>query len=290
MYSGFLNILKPPGMSSHDVVSFIRRIYQTKKVGHAGTLDPGAAGVLPIAIGKATRLIEYMADENKSYRAELTFGYSTDSGDEHGALLYKTTNFAIPSINEFNAILKFFLGEIKQIPPMHSAIKINGTKLYELARKGIVADIPERIIRINALTFQHKDKDKFIFDIDCSKGTYIRSLCIDIGKKFDIPAIMSFLIRTRVGSFSIENAITLEKISKDPAKYILDIDSVLNKLPAVYLNINQTIDFKHGKIVLFNSSNKIAQTVKVYDSTPAFIGIASVDTNNHLVPHKVITS
>ena len=200
---GLVNVLKPPGMSSHDVVSFIRRVYQTKKVGHAGTLDPAACGVLPIAIGKATRLIEYMSEADKSYRAELTFGFETDSGDDTGIIVKKVDKYILPSFEVISDTLNSFVGDIIQTPPMHSAIKINGNKLCDLVRKGIKVEVPSRKVEIKKILPIQYRNNKLLFDVSCSKGTYIRSLCMDIGHKLMIPATMSFLTRTRVGDFSL---------------------------------------------------------------------------------------
>lgn len=182
MTSGLINVLKPPGMTSHDVVSFIRRTYHLKRVGHAGTLDPAASGVLPVALGSATRLLEYMTDTDKSYRVELTIGYETDTGDDTGAILNNAV-CVMPVKTEIEKVLSSFIGTIEQIPPMYSAIKIQGKKLYELARAGITVERQPRIITIHNITLLHIDDTRILFDVTCSKGTYIRSLCSDIGKK-----------------------------------------------------------------------------------------------------------
>ena len=213
MTEGFLNILKPPGMSSHDVISVARRVLGIKKIGHAGTLDPGAAGVLPVAVGRAARLVEYLSDADKSYRAELTLGMATDSGDDMGQVIERCADFALPTAEQLETVLQSFVGEIVQVPPAYSAIKINGQRACDLARQNIAVEIPERRIRIHRIELLAQRENVLLLDVDCSKGTYIRTLCADIGTKLGIPATMSFLVRTRVGDFSLADACTLEELA-----------------------------------------------------------------------------
>ena len=284
--SGFINVLKPAGMTSHDVVSFIRRTYGLKKVGHAGTLDPAAAGVLPIALGSATRLIEYITDADKGYRAELTFGYKTDSGDDMGEVIEQINNFKIPSQQEIDTVLKQFIGRIQQVPPMYSAIKVNGQKLYELARQGKSIEVPTRLVEISALNIIKNSGEKLLFDVTCSKGTYIRTLCMDIGAKLNLPATMSFLIRTRVGKFTLQEAVTLEEIAADPQKALQNVHSVLNFMPKVILTKEHSLAFSHGQII------KIEQLIKnsviaVYNENEKLIGIGSNVGQSLLKPVKV---
>ena len=284
--SGFINVLKPTGMTSHDVVSFIRRTYGLKKVGHAGTLDPAAAGVLPIALGSATRLIEYITDADKGYRAELTFGYKTDSGDDMGEVIEEINNFKIPSQQELDTVLQQFIGKIQQVPPMYSAIKVNGQKLYELARQGKSIEVPTRLVEISALNIIKNSGEKLLFDVTCSKGTYIRTLCMDIGAKLNLPATMSFLIRTRVGKFTLQEAVTLEEIAADPQKALQNVHSVLNFMPKVILTKEHSLAFSHGQII------KIEQLIKnsviaVYNENEKLIGIGSNVGQSLLKPVKV---
>lgn len=289
MINGFINVLKPPGMSSHDVVSFIRRTYKIKKVGHAGTLDPSATGVLPIAVGKATRLIEYMTDADKGYRAELTLGYSTDSGDTTGNIV-KSSDFITPEFNVITNVLDSFIGEIQQIPPMHSAIKINGTKLYDLARKGISIERSPRAVTIKKISLIKNSLDHFLFDVECSKGTYIRTLCLDIGVKLNIPSVMSFLIRTRVGGFKLDQAFTLEEITKYPLDVLQNIDVVLEHMPAVFLSSNLAQAFKQGQKITMENTDIQNSLVRIYENDNDFIGIGEFDINKVLItPIKVIT-
>ena len=285
---GLVNVLKPPGMSSHDVVSFIRRVYQTKKVGHAGTLDPAACGVLPIAIGKATRLIEYMSESDKSYRAELTFGFETDSGDDTGMIVKKVDKYILPSFEVISDTLNSFVGDIIQTPPMHSAIKINGNKLCDLVRKGIKVEVPSRKVEIKKILPIQYRNNKLLFDVSCSKGTYIRSLCMDIGHKLMIPATMSFLTRTRVGDFSLNDSYTLKEIAEQKKSILLDVDYSVKHLPSINLSLKQILDFQEGRSVKIDLINK-AQLFRVYNMDKSFIGIARYDNlSGTLTAKKVL--
>lgn len=285
---GLVNVLKPPGMSSHDVVSFIRRVYQTKKVGHAGTLDPAACGVLPIAIGKATRLIEYMSEADKSYRAELTFGFETDSGDDTGMIVKKVDKYILPSFEVISDTLNSFVGDIIQTPPMHSAIKINGNKLCDLVRKGIKVEVPSRKVEIKKISPIQYRNNKLLFDVSCSKGTYIRSLCMDIGHKLMIPATMSFLTRTRVGDFSLNDSYTLKEIAEQKKSILLDVDYSVKHLPSINLSLKQILDFQEGRSVKIDLINK-AQLFRVYNIDKSFIGIARYDNlSGTLTAKKVL--
>ena len=182
---GFINLNKAADMTSHDAVNFVRKIFQTKKVGHAGTLDPLATGILPIAVGRATKFIEYLSDCDKTYRAEIFFGIETDSGDISGKLLRQEENFFMPSIEQLKIAAKNFVGEIEQTPPKFSAIKINGRKAYDLARKNLDFEMPRRKIKINGFEILQVEENLVTAEIDCAKGTYIRSLAADFENSCD---------------------------------------------------------------------------------------------------------
>ena len=288
MPDGFINVLKPPGMTSHDVVSFIRRTYGLKKVGHAGTLDPAAAGILPVALGRATRLIEYMTDADKTYRAELTFGFATDSGDDTGTVIETIADFTLPDTSELKQILAEFRGINRQIPPIYSAIKINGKRACDLARKNIEVTIPERQIEIYDISLLDSTSQTMLFDVNCSKGTYIRTLCIDIGRRLGIPAHMSFLVRSRVGSFALPKAFTLDEIKLSPENALCSMDEVLAHLPQQTLSVAQGADFMQGKKIAFATASKPAGAIRIYQQTE-FIGIGEYDFDHRcLIPVKVI--
>ncbi|ABO50472.1 tRNA pseudouridine synthase B [Desulforamulus reducens MI-1] len=214
---GVINILKPPGMTSHDVVFFVRRVTGVKKCGHTGTLDPGASGVLPVCVGKATRLARFVTDGDKTYRAEITLGIETSSQDAFGNVISRIDASAI-KLDDFSSELRKFQGEIKQTPPMASAIKVKGKKLYELEREGIIVDVPTRTVTIYQVNIVDSwdwgtPNPRVLFDVACSKGTYVRTLCSDIGKELGCGAYMSFLLRSRVAAFGLHNAYTLEEIA-----------------------------------------------------------------------------
>ena len=268
--SGVINVLKPPGMTSHDVVAFIRRLYGIKRVGHAGTLDPAAAGVLPIFLGSATRLVEYLADADKSYRAELTFGVATDTGDDTGNIL-ATSPCSKPESAQIKGVLASFVGDSEQIPPMYSAVKIGGKKLYELARSGQVVERKPRSIKIDAISLVAEYETGFLFDVTCSKGTYIRTLCIDIGNKLSNLAVMSFLVRTRVGNFYLQHSLTLEEIAADRETAIQKPDSVLTHLPSLVLSEQDSYAVRTGRAIVCDRMG--AELVKLYDWQKNFIGI-----------------
>ncbi len=286
MYNGAINVLKPPGMTSHDVVSFIRKTYSIKKVGHAGTLDPAAAGVLPIYIGSATRLIEYLSVCDKTYRVELTFGYQTDTGDDTGSVINRTS-FTMPSAAQINNALSSFLGLSTQIPPMYSAIKIAGKKLYEYARRGLEIERQPRGIYISAINLLKINSDSILFDVSCSKGTYIRTLCADLGEKLAIPSVMSFLIRTQVGSFKLADSYTLEEIACNKDMCIIPPDHTISHIPHLVLSPNHSTAFINGQRIAYDNTGN--DLYRIYDTNGIFLGIAT--TNKHLGylnPLKVI--
>lgn len=245
MTDGIVNVLKPPGMTSHDVVSRIRRIYGVKKAGHSGTLDPDAAGVLPVFIGNATRLLEYAASGIKHYRAEGILGIRTDTGDDSGNVLETKTVPEI-SVAEFEDTLQQFRGKILQVPPMYSALKINGKKLYEYARKGIEIERAARPVDILHLDCIKLFPPFFCLDIECSKGTYIRTLLEDIAVSLGTCACMTFLLRTKAGDFSIEESFTLNEIAENPVKVLLPPEYAVRKMEKLCVNVLQAFRITNG--------------------------------------------
>jgi len=215
---GILAIHKEVGMTSHDVVFKLRKILKTKKVGHTGTLDPEVSGVLPICVGKATRVSDYVMESGKSYRAEVTIGMSTTTEDQTGEIVdQKRVNQNLWDKDEMIATLKQLEGDIEQIPPMYSAVKVNGKKLYEYARQNIEVERPVRRVHINSIDLisdiiYENDTCKFEIEVECGKGTYIRTLATQIGALLNYPAHMSHLIRLKSGGFSLEQAIKLDDL------------------------------------------------------------------------------
>jgi tRNA pseudouridine55 synthase len=210
--NGIINVLKPPGMTSHDVVSYLRKVLNMKKIGHTGTLDPEAAGVLPVCVGKATKAVQYLTDKQKSYRANIKFGTVTDTYDSYGQVIKENESAAVDR-KALEDTLKSFTGTISQKPPVYSAVKIKGRKLYQYALEGKEVQIAERTVEIYELKLVEMiSENEAIIDVLCSKGTYIRSLCYDIGEALGCGAHMSQLIRLGSSPFSIEDSHTLEEI------------------------------------------------------------------------------
>lgn len=279
---GIINVLKPPGMSSHDVVYFIRRKMKIKKVGHTGTLDPNAAGVLPICIGQATKVSNYLLEDTKAYRAELTLGITTDTQDFYGAIL--SENPVECSEDEIREAMLSFMGEYNQLPPMYSALKVKGKKLYDYARQGIEIERESRRINIFNIDIICIKNHKVIFDVECSKGTYIRTLCHDIGTKLGCGGIMSFLIRTKSGEFKLEDSFTLESIKahENPEELLIPTDFPLSRLPKIIIDESQRkLALNGGKINAIHFVNRkilplpIETIVTVYLGE-LFIGLAKI--------------
>ena len=274
---GFLNVYKPVGKTSHDVVAYFRKLLKIKQIGHTGTLDPFAEGVLPICIGKATRLIEYLADD-KAYLAFIQFGKATDTFDTEGKVIFETDKKITQ--NNLEKELKNFEGEIEQLPPIYSAIKIDGKKLYEYAREGKEVYIKPRKIQINKIELKEFDYDKQTAQIyiECSKGTYIRSIANDLGKNLVCGGYLYRLIRTKSGKFNLNDA-TKEEIFTDKSivqeKLINPID-MLN-LPTYNLSEKELEKVSHGQNLLNKSmkcgdfiiliyNNKIKAIAKINDN------------------------
>lgn len=247
MYNGILPVYKERGLTSYDVVFKLRKILKTKKIGHTGTLDPEVSGVLPICIGTATRVSDYVMDMGKSYQATITLGESTTTEDQTGEVIEKV-NIAANTITsiEVDRVLEEFKGVIEQIPPMYSSVKVNGKKLYEYARKGETIERPKRqvkideIERISDLTFIEQTCH-FDIKVTCGKGTYIRTLATDIGKALGYPAHMSLLTRINSGGFNINESLSLEKISElheheTLQHYLFPIEYALKSLQHVVID------------------------------------------------------
>ncbi|MGM9582915.1 MAG: tRNA pseudouridine(55) synthase TruB [Phascolarctobacterium sp.] len=244
---GIFNVLKPPGMTSHDVIGFLRRALNTKKIGHGGTLDPDAAGVLPVFAGSATRLLSYAMEGRKQYIAEFTLGEQRDTGDDSGTVV-KT--MPVPALTEakLREALQSFLGKQMQLPPMYSAVKINGQKLYQLARKGVEIEREARAIevyRLELLDFQPATA-KFTVAVECSKGTYIRVLGEDIATALGTCGTMSFLLRTQVGSYLLNEAHTLQEIAEHPETCCAEPITAVDHLPKLVLTANQAARITNG--------------------------------------------
>lgn len=278
---GFLNIYKPKGMTSHDVISRLRKITKIKQIGHTGTLDPFAEGVLPVCIGKSTRLIEYL-EEDKEYLATIQFGLETDTYDLEGTIL-KTYDKKI-SKKDLKNSLRSFEGEIEQVPPIYSAIKVDGKKLYEYARKGLEVEIKPRrvfISRIELIDFDENAQNAKVL-IACSKGTYIRSIAYDLGRTLECGAYLTGLVRTQSGQFNLKNSVALDELH-DVSDIISNIINPLDvmTLPKYIMNEQEKERVIHG-MSLTNKSNINSDIVFLVYSGKIY-AIGMVDTNRILV-------
>ncbi len=237
---GVILVNKHKGVTSHDIVFKKRKLYNTKKVGHTGTLDPLATGVLPVLIGRGAKAAEYLLSENKGYKAEIKLGITTDTEDITGNILTKCDT--LPTKNEFFEAVKHFVGEIEQVPPMYSALKVDGKKLVDLAREGKTVERQARKINIYSIKAEEVDEKQGIYtlEVECSKGTYIRTLCADIGAYLGCGAVMSELNRTKSGNFTLNNAYTIEQIEKmsleERENLVQPIEELFMEAPSVVLS------------------------------------------------------
>lgn len=290
MIDAVINLLKPPGMTSHDAVSFVRRIYRQKRVGHSGTLDPAAAGVLPIYLGNATRLVEYGEEFDKEYRAEILFGISTDTGDDTGTVLSQKP-VAPELLETLEQVVLSFEGQYEQVPPMYSALKVNGRKLYELAREGKEVERESRTVDIGSIRLLYRQNDRAVIHVACSKGTYIRTLCEDIGTRMAMPATMALLLRTRVGPFDINQTVTVEEITENPQGALLSADIAVSHLQLSHFSEMETRLLKQGRAVTAGSESVSFidnSMVRLYTDTDVFFGIGQYFVETGLMkPSKI---
>ncbi|WP_201346855.1 tRNA pseudouridine(55) synthase TruB, partial [Lactobacillus nasalidis] len=246
MINGIIVIDKAAGMTSGDVVYHLRKLLKQRKIGHAGTLDPEVTGVLPVALGQATKLIELMHERPKAYEGEGMLGLATDSYDLEGQVLAEQTLAEPFSDQELQAAMQSLTGEITQKPPIYSAVKVNGKRLYEYARAGIPVERPERTVTVSRYELTApsrfdaaKGRQTFSYRVECSKGTYVRSLVNDLGEKLDVPAVMTKLRRTASSGYSLADAVSLEELAADPdhlLEHVQPIDSFFADYPQADLD------------------------------------------------------
>ena len=256
--NGIINLKKEAGMTSHDAVFKLRKILQTKKIGHGGTLDPDVVGVLPIAVGKATRMVEFMQDEGKVYEGEITLGYSTTTEDAGGEVIAETPVLSPLDETLVDEAIASLTGPITQIPPMYSAVKVNGRKLYEYARSGQEVERPERQVtiyqfeRTSPISYENH-LARFTFRVKCSKGTYIRTLSVDLGEKLGYAAHMSHLTRTSAAGMRLGDALTLEQIAERVAEedysFLQPLELGIGDLLKVKLSDDQVEDVRNGRFI-----------------------------------------
>lgn len=265
---GVIIINKPKGYTSHDVVNIVRKQLNMKKVGHTGTLDPNATGVLPILVGQATKISKYLIEHKKTYIATIELGEKRDTGDSEGNIIESDSNIKEFDISIIKQVLQSFLGKQKQIPPMYSAIKLNGKKLYEYARSGQKVKVEPREIEIYKMELIEYKNNRIEFEVECSKGTYIRTLCENIAEKLGTIGYMKELQRTFVDKFKIQDSINLEELSKDEAqKRIITIENIFKEKEKVYLNgkgvelflngVQLTRELEDGVYRVYNNNNFI---------------------------------
>jgi tRNA pseudouridine55 synthase len=279
---------KPLGLSSNNALQKVRRLYSAAKAGHTGTLDPLATGLLPLCLGEATKFAGELLDADKSYRATLKLGVTTDSADAEGQVLQtRPVNVQEAALK---AVLERFLGEISQTPPMHSALKRDGKPLYEYARQGISLERPPRLITIHALNFVSFGGDSVVIDVDCSKGTYIRVLAEDIGEALGCGAHLSALRRTRVADLNVADAITLEQLeSMSPDQRdagLAPADALLAGLGKVELSAEETDSVLHGQAV--RRAGVAGDRQRIYSSAGAFVGLGQMTADGWLQPRRLI--
>jgi len=280
---GILNIIKPPGMTSFDVASYIGRRLGQRKTGHTGTLDPGACGLITLCMGKATKAVEYLLSEDKTYIAQLRLGKTTDTLDALG----KVTSTASYKYDRYKleAVLEAFLGKTTQTPPMYSAVKMNGRRLYELARRGIDVKREKREIHISDLRIiDDSDHSNILIKTVCSKGTYVRSLMADIGERYGCGAHMGFLLRTVNGAFDISDAYTIEEITSAAdenriSDLLIPLEKVFENFDRIVLDHNKRTGFLNGVFLDGKNLGVVLDQAKkyaVYDQKGKLLGIGEI--------------
>lgn len=277
MPNGIIVIDKGPNWTSMDVCAKLRGIFQEKRIGHAGTLDPMATGVLPVFVGRATRAVEFAGEGEKEYVAGLRLGLVTNTQDTSGETLEEHP--VSVTQEELERVLEQFRGEIDQVPPMYSAIKINGKKLYELARKGREVERPARKVTIHALTLESREGEAdFTIRVRCSKGTYVRTLCHDIGKALGCGGCMSSLRRTMAAGFTLEDAVTLEQVqqAEDPAKLLLPVDAYFAGRPVLLLKPELEKKVRNGMTVILPQAPGISGECRVYGESGEFLALGKL--------------
>ena len=272
--NGIVIIDKPAGWTSQDVTARLRRVFGTRRIGHGGTLDPMATGVLPVFVGRATRGVEFFEHAEKTYETELLLGITTDTEDTTGTVLFRREVSVTPG--QLTAVLERFRGEIMQIPPMYSALKVNGQKLCDLARKGRQVERQPRPVTIHELTLLSREGDTLRLRVRCSKGTYIRTLCADIGEALGCGGCMQALRRTQAGEYTIAEAVPLQQLleSPEPETYLRDVDTMFRGYPGVKLTANQEKRCRNGNAF---SVSLPGGTYRAYSQSGEFLMLAKVE-------------
>lgn len=273
--NGIVIVDKPQGWTSQDVTARLRRVFNTRRIGHGGTLDPMATGVLPVFVGRGTRAVEFFEHAEKIYETVLKPGITTDTEDITGTVL--TQQEASLTKEQVEAVLPRFRGEILQVPPMYSALKVNGKKLYDLARKGVEVERQPRPITIHELTLLDMDSEGIRLRVHCSKGTYIRTLCKDIGEALGCGGCMASLRRVQAGEYTAGDAVPLETLleTENPEQYLKPVDSMFANFPAITLTPKQEQRVRNGNAFTCNLE---AGTYRVYSQGGEFLSLSRVDS------------
>ncbi len=271
---GIVIVDKPQGWTSQDVTARLRRVFGTRRIGHGGTLDPMATGVLPVFVGRATRAVEFFEHAEKTYETVLRLGITTDTEDMTGTVLTEE-NVSLTE-EQLQETLAAFRGEISQVPPMYSALKVNGQKLCDLARKGKTVERQPRPITIHELTLVERGENTLRLRVRCSKGTYIRTLCKDIGEKLGCGGCMESLRRVAAGEYTVDEAVPLQTLldTEKPEKYLRDVDTMFRNYPAVTLTANQETRCRNGNAF---SVSLAPGTYRAYSQGGEFLMLAKVD-------------
>lgn len=295
---GILNIYKEKGYTSHDVVAKLRGILKTKKIGHTGTLDPDAQGVLPVCVGRATKLCDMLTDKDKAYETVMLLGKTTDTQDITGSVLSESELGEDITAEKVTEVINSFVGEYMQVPPMYSALKVNGKKLYELARSGIEVERKARKVYIHSIEIKDISLPRVTMTVNCSKGTYIRTLCHDIGETLGAGGCMEELLRIKSGQFEINDSIKID----DVKKYVDDgrISDIMKPVDGVFEKYQKCIVKKEYNVLIYNGNKfspqnvlnrtdaKDGEEVRVYDEDNFFIGIYRYNGNEKkYVPVKM---
>ncbi len=295
MIDGFINIYKEQGYTSFDVVAKLRGILKQKKIGHTGTLDPMAEGVLLVCLGSATKMCDLLTEKNKTYTCTMLLGKTSDTEDVTGVMTDVTDVYS--DEKTVRSAVMSFVGDYMQIPPMYSAIKVNGKKLYELARAGQVIEREPRPVTIHSINIQSVELPRVTFDVSCSKGTYIRSLCRDIGEKLGCGAVMEKLVRTEVKGFTIEESLTLDAVEKARddgtlMQHVLTTDKLMPDIPELHISAKGAKLLANGNKLSADSfvENQVYRDtyVKVYDENGRFVALYEYsDEKRQYVPFKM---
>jgi len=294
--NGILLLDKDIGLTSNAALQKVKRLYQAAKAGHTGSLDPLASGLLPLCLGEATKLSSFLLDADKAYTGVCKLGVKTTTADAEGEVV---ATRPVPALSEaqLREVLEHYVGDIEQVPPMHSAIKVQGQPLYKLAHQGIVVERQPRSVRIHSLQLTRFDGDEFAFELHCSKGTYVRTLVEDIGEELGCGAHLSALRRTEVGPFSLDHAVTLESLEQIAAEdglagldaQLIPMDQALETWPAVHLSENSAYYVRQGQPVQVARAPS-SGWVRLFADNDHFLGVGQILDDGRVAPKRLVNT